>query len=88
MEKDVTSTRLPHVLHPLLDPEQLVRAGQLKAEYPDVYVHTHLSENHNEIAWVKQLFPEQNGYLDVYHHYGLTGSRSVFAHCVHLEEHE
>ena len=73
---------------PTSSPEQLARAGQLKAEYPDVYVHTHLSENHNEIAWVKQLFPEQNGYLDVYHHYGLTGSRSVFAHCVHLEEHE
>ncbi|MDV2470560.1 guanine deaminase [Acinetobacter chinensis] len=68
--------------------EQLTRAGQLKAEYPDVYVHTHLSENHNEIAWVKELFPEQKGYLDVYHHYGLTGERSVFAHCVHLEEHE
>lgn len=73
---------------PTSTPEQLTRAGQLKAEYPDVYVHTHLSENKNEIAWVKELYPEQNGYLDVYHHYGLTGSRSVFAHCVHLEEHE
>lgn len=73
---------------PTSTPEQLARAGQLKAEYPDVYVHTHLSENKNEIAWVKDLFPEQNGYLDVYHHYGLTGQKSVFAHCVHLEEHE
>ena len=51
-------------------------------------MHTHLSENKNEIAWVKELFPEQNGYLDVYHNYGLTGSRSVFAHCVHLEDDE
>ena len=73
---------------PTSTPEQLQKAGQLKAEYPDVYVHTHLSENKNEIAWVKELYPEQNGYLDVYHHYGLTGQRSVFAHCVHLEEHE
>ena len=73
---------------PTSTPEQLARAGELKAEYPDVYVHTHLSENKNEIAWVKELYPEQNGYLDVYRHYGLTGSRSVFAHCVHLEEHE
>lgn len=73
---------------PTSTPEQLQLAGQLKAEYPDVYVHTHLSENKNEIAWVKELFPAQQGYLDVYHHYGLTGSRSVFAHCVHLEEHE
>lgn len=73
---------------PTSSPEQLARAGQLKAEYPDVYLHTHLSENPNEIAWVKQLFPEQQGYLDIYHHYGLTGSRSVFAHCVHLQENE
>ncbi|MGQ9375343.1 guanine deaminase [Acinetobacter tandoii] len=73
---------------PTSTPEQLQLAGQLKAEYPDVYVHTHLSENKNEIAWVKELFPAQQGYLDVYHHYGLTGSRSVFAHCVHLEDSE
>lgn len=73
---------------PTSTPEQLERAGQLKAEFPDVYVHTHLSENRDEIAWVKDLFPEQNGYLDVYHHYGLTGNRSVFAHCVHLEDQE
>ena len=73
---------------PTSTPEQLERAGQLKAEYPDVYVHTHLSENKDEIAWVKDLFPEQKGYLDVYHHYGLTGNRSVFAHCVHLEDAE
>lgn len=73
---------------PTSTPKQLEKAGQLKAEYPDVYVHTHLSENKNEIAWVKDLFPAQNGYLDVYHHYGLTGSRSVFAHCVHLEDAE
>lgn len=73
---------------PTSTPEQLEKAGQLKSEYPDVYVHTHLSENKNEMAWVKDLFPAQNGYLDVYHHYGLTGSRSVFAHCVHLEDAE
>lgn len=73
---------------PTSTPEQLEKAGQLKQEYPDVYVHTHLSENKDEIAWVKDLFPEQKGYLDVYHHHGLTGKRSVFAHCVHLEEDE
>jgi guanine deaminase len=73
---------------PTSTPEQLSKAGQLKAEYPDVYVHTHLSENKNEIAWVKELFPAQKGYLDVYHHFGLTGAKSVFAHCVHLEEDE
>ncbi|AOA59784.1 guanine deaminase [Acinetobacter larvae] len=73
---------------PTSSPEQLQVAGRLKAEYPDVYVHTHLSENHNEIQWVKELFPEHKNYLDVYHHYALTGSRSVFAHCVHLQDAE
>ena len=73
---------------PTSTPAQLSKAGQLKTEYPDVYVHTHLCENPNEIAWVKELFPRQKGYLDVYHHYGLTGSKSVFAHSVHLEEQE
>lgn len=73
---------------PTSSPEQLAIAGRLKEEYPDTYVHTHLCENQNEIAWVKELFPEQDGYLDVYHHHGLTGSKSVFAHCVHLEDDE
>lgn len=41
---------------------------------------THLSENREEIARVKQLWPEHAHYLDVYHHYQLTGERSVFAH--------
>ncbi len=73
---------------PTSSPEQLAMAGKLKAEYPDTYVHTHLCENKDEIAWVKELYPEQDGYLDVYHHHGLTGPKSVFAHCIHLEDNE
>lgn len=73
---------------PTSTPEQLAMAQKLKEEYPDTYVHTHLCENQNEIEWVKSLYPEQDGYLDVYHHYGLTGSKSVFAHCIHLEDKE
>ncbi|WP_298939853.1 guanine deaminase [uncultured Psychromonas sp.] len=73
---------------PTSTPEQLELAGKLKAEYPDVYVQTHLSENVDEIEWVKSLFPEREGYLDVYEHYGLTGDKSVFAHCIHLTDKE
>ncbi|WP_023639472.1 guanine deaminase [Dickeya zeae] len=69
-------------------PEQLALAGRLLREYPDVYLHTHLCENTDEIAWVKSLFPEQQHYLDVYHHHGLTGRRSVFAHAIHLHPDE
>src|SRR3990167_2196045 len=65
-------------------PEQLSLAGKLLGEYPDLYMHTHLSENRQEIEWVKQLFPERSGYLDVYDHFKLIGPRAVFAHGVHL----
>ena len=69
---------------PTSTPEQLSVAGQLLKEHPGVYLHTHLSENLKEIDWVKSLFPEQKGYLDVYDHFELLGERSVFAHGVHL----
>ncbi|MBM5461120.1 guanine deaminase [Pseudomonas sp. P66] len=73
---------------PTSTPEQLALAGQLLGEYPDLYMHTHLSENLKEIDWVKALFPERDGYLDVYDHYKLLGKRSVFAHGVHLCDEE
>ncbi len=69
---------------PTSTPEQLTVAGQLLKEYPNVYLQTHISENLKEIEWVKALFPERSGYLDVYDHYQLLGKRSVFAHGVHL----
>lgn len=71
---------------PTSSPEQLALAGKLKEEFPDTYVHTHLCENKNEIQWVKELYPDRASYLDVYHHYGLTGCKSVFAHSIHLED--
>ncbi|WP_241607585.1 guanine deaminase [Rosenbergiella australiborealis] len=73
---------------PTSTPELLTAVSTLKQEYPDVWLQTHLSENPQEIAWVKQLFPEHQDYLSVYHHYALTGPRSVFAHALHLEEQE
>lgn len=69
-------------------PEQLDVAGRLLREHQGLYLHTHLSENPKEIAWVRELFPERAGYLDVYDHHGLCGPRSVFAHGVHLTEAE
>ncbi|OLP17297.1 guanine deaminase [Leptolyngbya sp. 'hensonii'] len=69
-------------------PEQLQLAGKLLQEFPDVYLHTHLSENVKEVAVVAELFPESTGYLDVYDRAGLVGERSVFAHGVQLTEQE
>ncbi|CRL45527.1 Guanine deaminase [Sodalis glossinidius str. 'morsitans'] len=73
---------------PTSSPQLLSVVGELKREYPDVWLQTHLSENPQEISWVQELYPEREGYLDVYHHYGLTGHKSVFAHCLHLEDKE
>jgi guanine deaminase len=72
---------------PTSTPELLEAAGQLKREFPDAYVHSHISENRNEVQWVHDLFPEAE-YADVYDHYGLLDERSVLAHGVHLTEEE
>lgn len=68
--------------------QQLRRAGDLLAEFPGVYMHTHLSENKDEVNWVKELFPQCEDYLDTYDQAGLLGRRSVFAHSIHLEDRE
>ncbi|OIQ46404.1 MAG: guanine deaminase [Gammaproteobacteria bacterium MedPE] len=80
--------RLHYAVTPRFAPtstsEQLHKAGELLKEYPDVFMHTHLSENENECAWVKDLFPACENYLDVYDQHGLLSKRSVFAHGIHL----
>lgn len=68
--------------------EQLFLAGKLLQEFPDVYLHTHLSENVDEVAWIAELFPHCRGYLDVYDQAGLVKKRSVFAHGVQLTDAE
>jgi guanine deaminase len=66
--------------------EQLRQAGRLLKEYPDVYLHTHLAENEEEVAQVARQFPWSRSYLDVYEHFGLVRERSVFAHCIHMHD--
>jgi len=73
---------------PTSTPDQLDAAGALWTEFPNCYMQTHLSENRNEVAWVKELFPDRGGYLDVYDHHKLCRPRSIFGHCVHLTEDE
>ncbi|TNC84867.1 MAG: guanine deaminase [Alcanivorax sp.] len=80
--------RLQYAVSPRFAPcssqEQLNKAGQLLREHPGVYLHTHLSENQEEVSWVKALFPQSRHYLDVYEQAGLLTRRSVFAHGIHL----
>lgn len=72
---------------PTSTPEQLELAGQLKREFPDAWVHTHISENRNEVRWVQELFSDAE-YADVYDHYGLLSERTVLAHGVWLTPEE
>ena len=73
---------------PTSSPEQLAVTGKLYRDYPDLYLQTHLSENKQEIAWIKTLYPRARDYLDVYDYYGLLGPRSVFGHGIHLSDDE
>jgi guanine deaminase len=66
--------------------EQLAMAGEILAARPDVWMQTHLAENPAEIAQTRSLFPAAKDYLDVYDRFGLMGPRSVFAHCIHLDD--
>lgn len=67
---------------------QLSLTRKLLEEFPDVYLHTHLSENVDEVELVAQLFPHHKGYLDVYDQFGFVRERSVFAHGVQLRDDE
>lgn len=69
-------------------PEQLEISGALVGEHPDCYVQTHLSENHDEIAFTATLFPQARDYLDVYEGYGLLGPRMMLGHAIHLKDRE
>lgn len=65
---------------------QLEAAAALCREHPGVLLQTHVAENRDEIAWVRQLFPAARSYLDVYERYSLLGPRSILAHGIWLDD--
>ena len=71
---------------PTCSAAQLRGAGELAAQYPDVWIQSHVAENKDEIAWVHQLYPEVRSYLGVYEQFGLLRPRAVYAHCIHFDE--
>ena len=90
IEKWHKHERLLYAVTPRFAPtssaEQLAIAGRLVAEHPDVFMHTHVAENKDEVEWVARLFPNSRSYLDVYDQYDLLRERSVLAHCIYLNE--
>ncbi|MFW2542076.1 guanine deaminase [Primorskyibacter sp. 2E107] len=84
--------RAAYVITPRFSPtstrEQLSALGALWAEHPDCLMQTHLSEQTDEIEWVKSLYPEARDYLDTYEAFGLLGARGLYGHAIHLEPRE
>ena len=82
--------RLGYAITPRFVPScsaaQLHGAGELAAQYPDVWIQSHVAENKDEIAWVRQLYPEARSYLSVYEQFGLLRPRAVYAHCIHIDD--
>jgi guanine deaminase len=82
--------RLGYAITPRFAPTstdaQLRGAGALAAQYPDVWIQSHVAENKDEIAWARQLFPASRSYLATYDDFGLMRKRAVYAHCIHLDD--
>lgn len=78
----LTPRFIPSCSRPLLEKLQQIRAER------KLPVQSHLSENPGEIAFVKELFPEQPTYGHCYHRYGLLGEDTIMAHCVYSEPEE
>ena len=71
---------------PTSTPAQLEACGTLMSEFPDVYLQSHVSENIDEVQWVKELFPVTRSYQDVYAQFGMLGPRSLYGHAIHMDE--
>ncbi|WP_300548119.1 guanine deaminase [Roseovarius sp.] len=84
--------RLSYAITPRFSPtstrDQLAALGALWGEHPDCLMQTHLSEQTDEIAWVRSLYPEARDYLDTYEAHGLLGARGLYGHAIHLEPRE
>ena len=73
---------------PSCSEELMTALGGLAGRY-HLPVQSHLSENVDEIRWVKELHPGLETYSDVYDHFGLFGQQpTIMAHCVYLSDSE
>lgn len=82
--------RLGYAITPRFVPScsaaQLHGAGELAAQYSEVWIQSHAAENRDEVAWVRQLYPDARSYLSVYQQFGLLRPRAVYAHCIHIDD--
>ncbi len=71
---------------PTCSDAQMSGMSELAAKYADVWIQSHVSENAEEIAWVKDLYPHDESYLSVYDRFGLLREKSIYAHCIHFSD--
>ena len=71
---------------PTSSPQLLAAIGQLLRSDEGLYLQTHLAESRQENRWVAELFPNAPSYLGVYDQFELLRERSIFAHCVHIDD--
>ncbi|MCQ2558957.1 MAG: amidohydrolase family protein [Oscillospiraceae bacterium] len=74
---------------PSVTDEYMRRLGEAAAEY-GLPMQSHISENTDEIAWVKALCPDTSYYYETYSRYGLFGGTTptVMAHCIYSSPEE
>ena len=65
---------------------ELMRSAGALAHEMDCLIQTHMAENQQEIEAVRRAFPQSQDYLGVYEDHGLAGARTLFAHCIWLND--
>ena len=68
--------------------ELMLGLGELRERHPSCYVQTHISENIEEVAAVKEVWKSCKDYLAVYEDHGLIGDKTLLAHGIHLTNNE
>jgi guanine deaminase len=92
IEKYQDEKRVKPIITPRFAPTStkglLKGLGDLAIKY-NLPVQSHLSENPDEIQWVRELFPGAKNYSDVYFKHNLFGqTKTVMAHGIFLGEDE
>jgi guanine deaminase len=68
---------------------ELMKALGILARKYDVPVQSHLSEDLEELEFVRELYPQFKNYASIYDEFGLFGQQpTIMAHCVYLTEEE
>jgi guanine deaminase len=83
--------RLSYAFTPRFAPtcsSELMRGVGVLAQKYGAFIQTHISENLQELEWVKELFPEAANYTDVYRRMGMLGPKTLLAHGIHLNKQE